>query len=461
MTLLDALAKADANLTGALDRLFDFVRIPSISTDADFAVDCGRAADWLVAELTELGATAAVHPTEGHPMVIGHLPGDGPHLLFYGHYDVQPVDPLDLWDHAPFDPEIADSPAGQVIRGRGASDDKGQLMTFLEAIRAWRETIGPLPVRITFLFEGEEEIGSPSILPFLQQHADTLSADLALICDTRMYDGRVPAIVSSLRGLLGQEVTLKAADRDLHSGGYGGPAANPLRLLSQVLASLHDDKGRVTLAGFYDGVPELSAALRDDWASLGMETAGFLGPVGLSQLAGEEGYSVPELLWARPTCEINGVSGGYTGEGFKTVLPAEATAKVSFRLVGTQDPETIRAAFRDHVIRRLPADVNAEFTDHGAAPAAIINTSNPVFERARAALSDEWGVPAVYIGGGGSIPVGNYFKSELGMDSMFIGFARDDDRVHSPNEKYNVESFHKGTRSWIRVLAAIGIPEEC
>ena len=455
MSLTYALDQADAALPAALERLFGFVRIPSVSTDPAYADDCARAADWLVAELSTLGASAEVHSTDGHPMVIGKLGDTGPGLLFYGHYDVQPVDPLTLWEFPPFEPMITDSPAGQVIRGRGASDDKGQLMTFLEAIRVWQKTIGPLPAQITFLFEGEEEMGSPTILPFLQQHAESLSADLALVCDTRMYEGRIPAIVTSLRGLLGQEVTLTAADRDLHSGGYGGPAANPLRILSRALASLHDDKGRVTLPGFYEGVPDLDAERQAGWAALDMDTSGFLGPVGLSELAGEEGYSVPELLWSRPTCEINGMSGGYTGDGFKTVLPSQANAKISFRLVGDQDPQAIRDTFRKHVSSFLPPDVTAEFHDHGAAPAAVMDARDPVFERARAALSDEWGVPAAFIGGGGSIPVGNYFKSVLGMETLFIGFARDDDRVHSPNEKYNLESFHKGIRSWIRVLAAI------
>ena len=456
--LAPVLARIDADLPAALERLSALLRIPSISTDPAHAADCDAAADWLVADLAGLDMDASKRPTPGHPMVVAHgrdAPAAGPHLLFYGHYDVQPVDPLALWHRPPFEPAVEDTPAGKVIRARGAADDKGQLMTFVEAMRAWRAVHGALPLPVTIFLEGEEESGSPSLIPFLRENAEELRADLAMICDTGMFDRQTPAITTMLRGLTGEEVVIRAASRDLHSGMYGGIAQNPIRVLARILAALHDDDGRVTLPGFYDGVAELPAAVAAQWQALGFDEAAFLGEVGLSVPAGEAGRSGLEMIWSRPTCEINGITGGYTGAGFKTVLPAEASAKVSFRLVGTQDPEAVRAAFRAHVRDRLPADCTAEFHPHGASPASVMAIDHPAFEAAGAALSEEWPRPAAFIGGGGSIPVAGYFKTELGMDSMLIGFGRDDDALHSPNEKYDLEAFHKGIRSWARVLDAL------
>ncbi len=451
------LAHVDANLDAALDRLMALLRIPSISTDPAYADACDRAAGWLVDDLAALGLEASKRPTPGHPMVVarGAAQADAPHLLFYGHYDVQPVDPLELWTRDPFDPVVEQTPAGRIIRARGAADDKGQLMTFVEACRSWLAVHGSLPVRLTVFLEGEEESGSPSLIPFLKENADELRADVALICDTGMFDPETPAICTMLRGLVGEEVTIRAADRDLHSGMYGGIAANPIRVLSRILAALHDDSGRVTLPGFYDAVPELPQEVAAQWQALDFDAGGFLGAVGLGQPAGEAGRSGLEMIWSRPTCEINGISGGYAGPGFKTVLPAEARAKVSFRLTGQQDPETIRAAFRAHVQAMLPPDCTAEFHRHGGSPASQMNLAHPAFEAARAALSDEWPRPAAFVGCGGSIPVAGCFQDILGMDSLLIGFGRDDDRLHSPNEKYDLESFHKGIRSWVRILAAI------
>ena len=457
MTLAPVLDRIDADLPAALDRLLDLLRIPSISTDPAFKPDCDRAADWMVADLAGIGFEARKCPTPGHPMVIAHYPGPhgAPHLLFYGHYDVQPVDPLNLWDRNPFDPEVQQDGDRTVIRGRGAADDKGQLMTFVEAFRAWIAVHGSLPASITVFLEGEEESGSPSLIPFMQQHADELRCDLAIICDTGMFESRVPAITTMLRGLLGEELTVHAANKDLHSGGFGGVAANPIRILARALASLHDETGRITIAGFYDDVPELPDALRAQWQGLAFDHAKFLGDVGLSLPAGELGRTPLEMLWSRPTCEINGIWGGYTGAGFKTVLPAEAHAKVSFRLVGQQDPWKLREAFRDHIRTQLPADCRVEFHGHGNAPASVMPVDHPAFERARAALTEEWGVPAAYIGCGGSIPIAGYFQEILGMDAMLIGFGKDDDQIHSPNEKYDLDSFHKGIRSWARILARI------
>ena len=452
----DMLSQLDKGLDAALNRLLEFLRIPSISTDPAHKGDVRQAAEWLVAQLRDLGFDVTLHDTPGHPMIVAKSPaGDARPVLFYGHYDVQPVDPLELWNSPPFEPAIEETPDGPVIRGRGASDDKGQLMTFVEAFRAWKTVHGALPTDLTLLFEGEEESGSPSLRPFLQAHADDLRADLAMICDTARYaDGR-PAITTQLRGLVGQEVVIHAADRDLHSGSFGGLAANPIMILAQALSALKDDTGRVTLPGFYDGVADLSPELARDWQALNFDATDYLSRVGLSQPIGEQGRTPLEMVWNQPTAEINGIAGGYAGAGFKTVLPATARAKVSFRLTGTQDPQAVRAAFQDHVHRFVPADCRVEFHDHGAGPASVMDISDPAFGQAKDALTQEWGQEAAYIGGGGSIPIAGDFKELLGMDSMLVGFARDDDRIHSPNEKYDVESFAKGARSWVRILAAL------
>ena len=453
MSLDAVLAHIDNDLDNATDRLFDLLRIPSISTDPAYKDDCQTAADWLVADLKSLGVEAEARPTPGHPMVIGHVGEGSPHLMFYGHYDVQPVDPLDLWNRPPFEPAIEDTPKGKVIRARGACDDKGQLMTFMEAFRAWKAVHGTWPCKITFIFEGEEESGSPSLVPFLKANAEELSQpDMAMICDTGLFDRDTPAITTMLRGLLGEELTIRAADKDLHSGMFGGAAINPIRVLSRIIASLHDDTGRITVPGFYDGVPELSNALRAQWENLGFDGDAFLADVDLSTPAGEDGRTTLEMIWSRPTCEVNGIWGGYTGDGFKTVLPAEASAKISFRLVGTQDPFAIRESFRKMVRDALPPDCTVEFKDHGAGPASVMSTEDPKFEAARQALSDEWPREAAFIGSGGSIPIAGYFQGILGLPSMLIGFGLDDDQLHSPNEKYDLRSFHKGIRSWARVL---------
>jgi acetylornithine deacetylase/succinyl-diaminopimelate desuccinylase-like protein len=455
MSVDPVLSRIDSTLDESLERLKDFLRIPSISTDPAYAEACDRAADWLVTDLQSMGIDAEKRLTPGHPMVVGHVDGPGPHLLFYGHYDVQPVDPLDLWDSDPFDPQIEDTAKGRVIRGRGTSDDKGQLMTFVEACRAWTAEHGSLPCKITFFFEGEEESGSPSLIPFLKEHADELKADVALICDTTLYDSRVPAITTMLRGMLKEEITITGPSRDLHSGMYGGPAINPIRVLARIISTLHDDDGRITVPGFYDGVHEIPDEMRAQWDGLGFDHAAFLGGVGLSIPAGEAGRSPLEMIWARPTCEVNGIGGGYQGAGFKTVLPSQAHAKISFRLVGDQDPHAIDQSFRKMVRDMLPADCDITFDSDGAAPASVMSIDNPKFETARQALSDEWPDEAAFIGSGGSIPVAGYFQTLLGMESMLIGFGKDDDQIHSPNEKYDVESFHRGTRSWARILQAI------
>ncbi len=457
MTLDAVLARIDDDLPQALDRLMELLRIPSISTDPAYKPDCARAADWLVADLQALGFDAASRATPGHPMVVAHGgDGTGRHLLFYGHYDVQPVDPLSLWDRDPFDPQVETTAKGKVIRGRGSSDDKGQLMTFLEACRAWKAVHGTLPGKLTIFLEGEEESGSPSLIPFMKENAAELTADLALICDTGLFEDAVPAITTMLRGLCKTEFTLRAANRDLHSGMYGGLARNPIHVLTRILSGLHDDQGRVQVPGFYDDVAELPDSLRQQWQALTFDHAKYLGDVGLSVPSGEQDRTPLEMIWSRPTAEVNGIWGGYTGAGFKTVLPSEAHAKVSFRLVSEQDPQKIIPAFRAWAEAQLPAD--CEILWHDAvegSPASVMEIGDPAFEQARQALSDEWGRSAAFVGAGGSIPIAGYFKTILGMDAMLIGFGRDDDNIHSPNEKYDLECFHKGIRSWARVLARL------
>ncbi len=458
MSLDQVLACIDGQRESSLERLFRFIAIPSISADPAYQDDCQRAAQWCAAALKEAGISAGVRPTIGHPMVLGHYRGagaDAPHVLFYGHYDVQPVDPLEQWRRDPFDPALVDVDGEMQITGRGACDDKGQLMTFVEAARAWTTETGGLPVNVTVLIEGEEESASPSLIPFLNDNADELKADIAFACDTNMWNRTTPAISTMLRGLVYEEIFVHAASHDLHSGYYGSAARNPIHVLAGILADLHDETGRVTIPGFYDGVPELSARQKAQWAELDFDDNAFFDAIGLSESAGEAGYSTLEQIWSRPTAEINGISGGYAGEGAKTVIPAVASAKVSFRLVGDQDPETVRQGFREFVRRRLPSDCRAEFLSHGGDRAITQPADSLWVEKTRNALTREWGREAVLIGMGGSIPVVSQFKTLLGMDTVLVGFGLEDDRIHSPNEKYNLTSFQGGIRSWARILAAL------
>ena len=448
----------DANLEASRERLFDLLRIPSVSTDPAFTQHCARAADWLAEQLKGLGYSADVRPTPGHPIVVGHAQAkrkDAPHVLFYGHYDVQPPDPLELWESDPFAPRLAAGKDGQEIVARGASDDKGQLMTFIEACRAF-EANGGLPCHVTFLFEGEEETGSPSLPGFLAEHKEELSqAGLALVCDTSMWNAHTPAITVMLRGLAQEEVIIRGPSHDLHSGMFGGPVPNPIHILGKIVGELHDDAGQVTLPGFYDGVPELPEAVAEQWRKLEFNESEFLSSLGLTCAAGETGRSVIEKIWARPTCDVNGIVGGYTGRGAKTVLPAQASAKFSFRLVGAQDAKSVLESFRNFVRARLPADAQVEFLNHGASNALQLPFGSEALSRAQRALTEEWDKEAVLAGCGGSIPIVGAFKRDLDMDALMIGFALDDDRIHSPNEKYSWTSFHKGARSWVRILDAL------
>src|SRR5947209_14874522 len=358
--LQPVLDRIDADLDNSLERLFALLRIKSISADPAFAGDCKAAADHLAKDIASLGLATDVRPTAGHPAIVAKTNGGGsgpgrPPVLFYGHYDVQPVDPLSLWHRPPFEPAVTDhAHRRKIIVARGAEDDKGQLMTFVEACRAWKSVTGSLPVDVTMVIEGEEEIGSKNFVPFLERNRDDLKADFALVCDTGMWDRDTPAITTSLRGLMYDEVRIKAANRDLHSGIFGGGAQNPIRVLTRILGGLHDENGHITLPGFYDGVKDLPPDILAQWKNLDLTPESFLKPIGLSIPAGEKDRLLIEQVSSRPTCDVNGIIGGYTGEGSKTVIPAEASAKISFRLVEGQQPEKIRKAFRDYVTARLP-----------------------------------------------------------------------------------------------------------
>jgi acetylornithine deacetylase/succinyl-diaminopimelate desuccinylase-like protein len=462
-SVLDRLAEQEPK---ALERLFRLLAVPSISTDPAFHQSCLDAAECCADLLRDSGFEARVVRTSGKPMVVGHWRGAPPatsprRVLFYGHYDVQPPDPLEEWISPPFDPRLTEeSRYGKIIVARGASDDKGQMMTFIEAARAWIDTHGSLPLDVSVLIEGEEESGSPSLEPFLAAHSDELKADLALVCDTGQWDADTPAITAFLRGLAFSEITISGPSRDLHSGIYGGPALNPLRVLADILAALHDDEGRVAIPGFYEGIRPPSPAQLASWRALGFDETGFLGGVGLSESAGEKGLAVLEQLWSRPTAEINGIVGGYGGPGTKTVIPAQATAKLSFRLVPGQDPKKILSGVRRFVTSRLPSDAKVSLAHEGGSPAVGFDTDAATFVAAARALEAEWGKAPVIVGCGASIPIVESFRSRLGMDSLLIGFALDDDRIHSPNEKYNLRSFTKGMRSWARILSELGAVDD-
>ena len=457
-TLDTVLAHAAARRDESRARWFDLLRIPSVSAQPQHAGDCRRAAEWVCAQLRAIGFTANVRETKGHPVVVGHHPGPtggGRHLLFYGHYDVQPPEPLELWTSPPFEPVLTDGPNGKRVVARGAVDDKGQTMTWLEALRFWHETAGGPPCRVSVLVEGEEEIGSRNLAEFLEANAEELRADLAVVSDTNMWDVNTPAISTRLRGMLYTQIDIRAANKDLHSGLFGGSALNPINLLTRILGDLRDESGEILIPGFYDEVPELPDALRKQWDALGFDEKAFLGGVGLSVPAGELGRGALERLWARPTADVNGIWGGYMGEGSKTVIPAEAHAKVSFRLVPGQSPAKVLAGLRDFIVARLPEDAQVSIQVFSMSEGIEVPADSPFVAAAAGALEATFGKPAVLMGCGGSIPVVSSMKQLLGLDSLLVGFGLDDDQVHSPNEKFDLSCFERGIDSHIRLLDAL------
>jgi len=461
-TVNDILQHADKDFEGSIGRLMDYLKIPSISADRAYGNACLQAADWTRTLLQDMGFETSLLPTPAHPVVIGryepeHMDSDTLHILCYGHYDVQPPDPIELWKTPPFEPSRRKGDDGiERIYARGACDDKGQLMTILEASRAWLRTRGRLPCKISVLVEGDEESDCTHLDAFLAENRRELTADVAFVCDTSMWDPHTPAITTKLRGCVMDELTISGPRIDLHSGGYGSAAANPIHVLTGILAELRGKNGRIRIPGFYRNVRKVSPAILKQWKKLEFDERKFLAGVGLATPKGEKGFSVLEQIWARPTCEVNGISGGYAGEGGKTVIPAKASAKLSFRLVAGQDPLAIREAFRSFVRKRVPGDCGVTFDDYGGAASAVELAGDNIFLRkAAAALKDEWGREAVFKGSGGSVPIVGGFERILGMPSIMAGFSLDDDAAHSPNEKYDLRCYRGGIRSWIRIFEAV------
>lgn len=441
----------------AVDRLKDLLSIPSIGTDPAFQAETRRAAQWLARDLQSIGFEADLRSTPGQPAVVAHHPGpggDGPRLLYYGHYDVQPAEPLDLWTSPPFEPTIVEAERGPRIVARGAVDDKGQTMTFIEAFRAWQAVHGTLPVAVTVFLEGEEESGSPSLDGFLEAHQQELRSDVCIVSDTGMWDIDTPAIGVMLRGMLYVELTLHGPSQDLHSGLYGGAVPNPLNILTRILGNLHDDQGRVQIPGFYDDVDDLGE-IENSWKKLDFDEAAFLGNAGFERSTGEAGRSTLERVWSRPTCDLNGVFGGYTGEGTKTVIPAKASAKLSFRLVPGQDPGKVEKGLEAFIDARLPGDCRIDIENLGASSALRIPTDSTFLRAAQASLTLVFERAPILVGIGGSIPAVGAIKHHLGIDSILMGFGLDDDRVHAPNEKFELRCFKSGMRAHAALLGEI------
>lgn len=429
-----------------LTELQDFLRIPSISALSAHRGDIEAAARWLVARLRQSGLTEAeVMETDGLPVVYGSWQGapGAPTVLVYGHYDVQPVDPLALWQTPPFAPRVQDGR----IYARGACDDKGQVFMHLAAIEALLQTTGRLPVNLKVLIEGEEEVGSPNLAPFLAAHPERFAADVVLISDTGMWQPGVPALCIGVRGLTGLELDLRGAATDMHSGVYGGAVHNPLHALARLLASLHDDQGRVAVAGFYGGVRELSAAERAEMAALGFDAAALQQEVGAPALYGEAGFSVLERIWARPTLEVNGAWGGFQGEGSKTVIPAVAHAKITCRLVPDQDPGQVLDAVHRHLERHCPPGVTLTVRRGVGARPWLAPTEHPALSAAAAALTETFGQRTVFVRMGGSIPVVEVFAARMGVPIVLMGFGLTGDNVHAPNESFRLDHFYTGMRA--------------
>ncbi|MDX1963320.1 MAG: dipeptidase [Pirellulales bacterium] len=425
--------------------LCELLRIPSVSAISAHAPDIQRAADWLHGYFRDLGYQSAIHATPGHPIVLARTPAvDGAiTVLVYGHYDVQPPDPLGQWISPPFEPTVRQ---GNLF-ARGATDDKGQFLTHVQSAASWTRTAGAPPVNLIFLIEGEEEIGSPNLVPFLQRHASELACDVAVISDTSQFAPDLPAITYGLRGIAYYELTLTGPRQDLHSGTFGGGVTNPANVLVKILGNLHDSHGRVAIPGFYDAVVPLTDRERQEYAQLPFTDQAFFEQVGVSGAFGEAGYTTLERRWARPTCDINGLTSGYQGEGAKTVLPARASAKFSFRLVPRQDPHALSASLREWIAEQIPAGITWELTDFHGAPGVLVSLDSPYVACAQRAIEQGFGRAPVFIREGGSIPIVGDFKEILGVDTLLLGWGQNDDNMHSPNEKFSLADYHRGIRA--------------
>lgn len=424
------------------EELFEFLRIPSVSARSEHNADTARAAEWLKQALEKIGMKASIHPTSGHPIVVGEWRGapGAPTALVYGHYDVQPVEPVDLWTSPPFEPEIRDGR----IYGRGSVDDKGQLFLHVKALEAHLATRKKLPLNIILIAEGEEEVGSANLENFIRENQELLKADVAVISDSAMFAPGQPSILSSLRGLAYFQIDVQGPICDLHSGSYGGAVVNPAMALARILATMHDENGHIAIAGFYDKVQTWEPRILEQMRKLPFDSEDFKKETGVTALAGEKGYSILEQLWARPTCEVNGLLSGYTGEGAKTVLPAKAMAKVSCRLVPDQDPAEIERLMDAHVKRVAPEGVTVTVKHmHGGRPWRA-ELDGPVFDAARRALKSAFERDAVIVGEGGSIPVVGDFESILGTPVLLVGFGLPGENAHAPDEWMSDENFRKG-----------------
>jgi len=436
------------------EELDTFLRIPSVSAVSAHDADTAKAAAWLGERLTTIGVEAEVLPTDGHPIVVGEwreAGPDAPTVLVYGHYDVQPPEPLDEWTSPAFEPTERDGR----IYARGAADDKGQLFMHVKALEAHLAAHGRLPLNVVVLAEGEEEVGSPNLVPFVREHRDRLASDAVVISDSAMFAEGLPSLLFSLRGLAYFDVRTTAARSDLHSGAYGGAVPNPAMALARVLATLHDENGRIAIEGFYDDVLEWDDDTRDEIQTLPFDAEEFRESVGAPALDGETGYSVLERLWIRPTCEVNGLLSGYTGEGAKTVLPARAMAKVSFRLVPDQDPDRVEELFRKHLDAVAPEGVTVDVTAlHGGHPWRA-DPSGPLFEAAGRALAESFGREPVLVGEGGSIPIVRDFEQILGAPVLLVGFALPGCNMHAPDEWLSVDNFVDGIHALVRLWSEI------
>ena len=449
----DVFARIERERDAYLAELFDYLRIPSISTDPDYRAEVDRCADWLIARLEEAGLATEKIATAGHPLVYAEWTGAGdgaPTVLFYGHYDVQPPDPLDLWRHPPFEPTLE----GEQIVARGATDDKGQSYAHVKAVAAMLAERGRLPVNVKFIVEGEEESGGESIEKFVRERGpEKLACDVVVVSDTAMWAPGVPAITDGLKGLSYFEIRVQGPNRDLHSGVYGGGVANPANALAAIVASLRDPAtGRVAIEGFYDAVRPLEEWERKEFAALGLDEQEVERDLEVAALPGESGYSYVERTWARPTCDVNGMWSGYQGKGAKTVLPSSAGCKVSFRLVANQTPAQIAELVRAHVARVTPPGVRVEVEALHGAEAVTVDATGEFAQAALEALEEVFGNRALRIRTGGSIPIVSTFAQVLEVPVLLAGFGLEEDRLHSPNEKFDVPNFVGGIRAVARML---------